>query len=141
MKCCAVCQESQTEHRQQPLLAHDVPSKPWTKVASDMLQIKAWGHYDYQSKFYLVEKMHSTTSAAIANKYAQWFVMFEPPLEIVTNNGPQYVGQPYEDMCSKWNSKHTTTSPRYPQSNGIIKRQVGTVRGLSRNVRRPEMTC
>ena len=37
VKCCAVCQESQAEHGQQPLLAHDVP---WTKVASDMFQIK-----------------------------------------------------------------------------------------------------
>ena len=41
-----------------------------------------------------------------------------------------YVGQPYEDMCSKWNSKHTTTSPRYPQSNGLIERQVRTVKGI-----------
>ena len=40
VKCCAVCQESQTEHRQQPLLAHDVPSTPWTMVASDVFQIK-----------------------------------------------------------------------------------------------------
>ncbi len=40
VKCCVVCQESQTEHPQQPLLAHDLPSTPWTKVASDMFQIK-----------------------------------------------------------------------------------------------------
>ena len=40
VKCCAVCQESQTEHSQQPLLAHDVPSTPWTKVASNLFQIK-----------------------------------------------------------------------------------------------------
>ena len=64
-----------------------------------------------------------------------------PTTEIVSDNGSQYVGQPYEDMCSKWNIKHTTTSPRYPQSNGLIERQVRTVKGLSRNVRRSEMTC
>ena len=67
-----------------------------------MFQIKGDNYLlvtDYHSKFYLVEKMHSTTSIAIANKYAQWFSMFGPPLEVVTDNGPQYVGQPYEDMC------------------------------------------
>ena len=91
VKCSTVCQESQTEHRQQPLLAHDVPSTPWTKVASDMFQIKGDNYLlitDYHSKFYLVEKMHSTTSIAIANKSAQWFSMFGPPLEIVTDNVP-----------------------------------------------------
>ena len=58
--------------------------------------------------------------------------MFGPPLEIVTDNGPQYVGQPYEDIIlyRKLNIKHTTTSPRYPQSNGLIERQVRTVKGI-----------
>ena len=91
VKRCAVCQESQTEHRQQPLLAHDVPSTPWTKVASDLFQIKGDNYLlvtDYHSKFYLVEKMHSTTSSSIANKSTQWFSTFEPPLEIVTDDGP-----------------------------------------------------
>ena len=128
-----VCQESQPEHRQQPVFAQDVPSTPWTKVASDMFQIKGDNYLlvnDYHSKFYLVEKMQSTTSTAIANKSAQWFSMFGPPLEIVTSNGPQYVGQPYEDMCSKWNIKHTTTSPRHRQSNDVIETQVRTVEGV-----------
>ena len=110
MKCGAVCQDSQAEHRQQPLLAHDVTSTPWTKMASNVFQIKGDNYLlvsDYHSKFYIVEKMHSTTSIAIANKSAQWFSMFGPPLEIVTDNGPQYVGQPREDMCSKWNINHT----------------------------------
>ena len=91
VKRCAICQESQTEHRQQPLLAHDVPSTPWKKVASDLFQIKGDNYIlvtYYHSKFYLVAKMHSTTSSSIANKSAQWFSTFRPPLEIVTDNGP-----------------------------------------------------
>ena len=31
---------------------------------------------------------------------------------------------------NKWNIKHTTTSPRYPQSNGLIDIQVRTVKGV-----------
>ena len=116
-KCCAVCLESQTEHRQQPLLA---------QIKGDKYLLVT----DCHSKFYLVEKMHSTTSIAIANTSAQWFSMFRPPRTIATDNGPQYVVQPYEYMCSKWNIKHTTTSPRYPQSNGLIERQVRTVKGF-----------
>ena len=33
-------------------------------------------------------------------------------------------------MCSKWNIKYTTTSPTYPQSNGLIERRVRTVKGI-----------
>ena len=96
-------------------------------MASDMFQIKGDTYLlvtEHHSKFYLVEKMYITTSAAITNYSAQWFSMFGTPLEIVADNGPQYVGQPYEDMCSKWNIKHTMTSPRYPQSNALIEKQV-----------------
>ena len=42
----------------------------------------------------------------------------------------QYVGKPYNDLCSKWNIKHTTTSPRYAKSNGLVERQVQTVKGI-----------
>ena len=110
-----------------------MPSTSWTKVASDIFQIKGNNYLlvtDYHSKFYLAEKMHSTASIAIANNSAQWFSMFGPPLEIVTENGPHYIGQPYEAVCSKWNIKHTTTSPRCPQSNGLVERQVRTVKGV-----------
>ena len=132
VKSCAACQENQPEQQQQPLIAHDVPSTPWTKVASDLFHIKGDDYLlisDYHSKFYLVQKMHSTTSSAIAKMSAEWFSMFSPPLEIVTDNGPQYVGQPFHDMCNKWNIQHTTTSPRYAQSNGLIERQVRAVKG------------
>ena len=92
----------------------------WTKfnVASDVFQIKGDNNLfvtDYPSTFYLVEKMQSTTYSSIANTSAHWFSMFGPPLEIVTGNGPQYGGQPYEERFSKWNIKYTATSPRYPQ--------------------------
>ena len=65
VKCCAVCQESQTEHRQQHILAHDVPSTPWTKVASDMFQIKGDNYLlvtEYHSKCTEQPALQSQTS-------------------------------------------------------------------------------
>ena len=43
-------------------------------------------------------------------------------LEIVTDNGPQYVGQPCEDMCCRWNINHTTTSRQVRTVKGILKK-------------------
>ena len=41
-------------------------------------------------------------------------------MEIVTDNRPQYVGKPYNDLCSKWSIKHTTTSLRCaPRETGM----------------------
>ena len=48
VKSCAAYQENQPEQQQQPLIAHDVPSTPWTKVASRCSQQPA-----LQSRRYL----------------------------------------------------------------------------------------
>ena len=133
VKTCSTCQEHQPEQNKQPLLAHDIPASPWTKVASDLFEING-DHYlsltDFYSKFPYLKKLHTTTSMSVAQVSSECFSILGPPLEIVSDNGPQYTGKPFQEMCKKWNIKHTTTSPRYPQSNGLVERQVRTVKGI-----------
>ena len=90
IKSCETCQESQTEQKKQSMLAHDVPSTPWTKVASDMFEING-DHYllinDYLSKFPYVKKVQSTSSATTAHLTAECFGLFGPPTEMSTDNG------------------------------------------------------
>ncbi|KAG7548068.1 Ribonuclease H domain [Arabidopsis suecica] len=40
------------------------------------------------------------------------------PYEIVTDNGPQFISNDFEDFCSAWGIKLSYTTPRYPQGNG-----------------------
>ena len=67
-----------------------------------MFEIKG-DHYlfitDYHSKFPYVKKVQSPSSATIARLTAECVSLFAPPMEIVTENGPQHVGKPYNDMC------------------------------------------
>ena len=82
IKSCETCQESQTEQKKQPMLAHDVLSTPWTEVASDMFEIKV-DHYllitDYHSKFPYVKKVKSTSRAVIAHLTAECSVCLDHP--------------------------------------------------------------
>ena len=77
-----------------------------------------------------LHKLPSTKSGTVAKTTSSIFSLFGPPREIVSDNGPQYAGQPYQDMCEKWGILHTTSSPRYPQSNGMAERMVRTVKTL-----------
>ncbi|XP_033111306.1 uncharacterized protein K02A2.6-like [Anneissia japonica] len=56
--------------------------------------------------------------------------LFGAPAEIVSDNGPQYSSQPFKEMCRNWGVKHTTSSPRYPRSNGLAERTVRTLKSL-----------
>ena len=66
----------------------------------------------------------------MAKLTAGTFSLFGPPKEIISDNGPQFTGQPYKDMCDKWAITHSTSSPRYPKSNGLVERMVKTVKNL-----------
>ncbi|XP_024009744.1 uncharacterized protein LOC112084676 [Eutrema salsugineum] len=40
------------------------------------------------------------------------------PYEIVTDNGPQFISDVFEDFCAKWRIRLNKSTPRYPQRNG-----------------------
>ncbi|XP_024007922.1 uncharacterized protein LOC112083931 [Eutrema salsugineum] len=40
------------------------------------------------------------------------------PYEIVTDNGPQFISDVFEDFCAKWKIRLSKSTPRYLQGNG-----------------------
>lgn len=134
VKNCSACQEHQPNQRKEPLIPHDVPQTPWTKVASDLFTLKGEDFLlitDYYSKYPVLLKMsNNTKSETVAKATATIFSLFGPPKEIVSDNGPQYIGEPYQAMCREWGITHTTSSPRYARSNGAAERMVRTVKSL-----------
>ena len=118
-KDCDACQELQSRQQKEPLEPHDVPTAPWSKVAADFFHLTREGYLlptDYYSKYPIVTKMKDTSSAATARVMDHIFGLFGPPAEIVSDNGTQFTGKPYQDMCKKWSITHTTSSPHYPRS-------------------------
>ena len=49
-----------------------------------------------------------------------------------SDNGPQYSSQEYAKFAKQWGFKHVTSSPHYPQSNGLAERTVQTVKNILR---------
>ena len=138
VKSCHACQENQDQQHKEPLEPHDVPPTPWTKIAADLFHLDKSDYLlitDYHSKFPVIRKMHSTSSVSVATVMRETFSMFGVPAEIVSDNGPQFSGTPFKDMCEKWNVRHTTSSPRYPRSNGLAERMVRTVKSLIKKCR------
>ena len=54
----------------------------------------------------------------------------------MTDNGPQFSGEPFRKFTTEWKIKHITSSPHYPQSNGFIERHVKHIKALIRKAKR-----
>ena len=133
IKQCATCQKHAVQQQREPLIPHEIPSEPWTKLASDLFQLDGRDYIiltDYHTKFPIVRQLSSTTSASVARQLSDIFSLLGAPREIVSDNGPQYVGPEFQALCRTWGILHTTSSPRYPQSNGLAERNVRTIKNL-----------
>ena len=52
------------------------------------------------------------------------------PSEVISDNGPQYASKDFSLFAKQWEFKHTTVSPRYPQANGLVEKEVQTVKNI-----------
>ena len=57
-------------------------------------------------------------------KFQQTFATHGLPLQIVTDNGPQFVADKFQQFCLSCGIQHTTTAPSHPRSNGEAERLV-----------------
>ena len=111
---CKTCQAHHPRQQKEPLEPQGIPMNPWTKLGTDLFMIGKDTYLlivDYHSKFPVVCKLSGTLIADVARETAAIFGLFGAPAEIVSDNGPQFVGQAYHDMCSRWSVKQTTLSP------------------------------
>ena len=50
------------------------------------------------------------------------------PDKVISDNGRHFDSQQFRKFTSDWGLDHITSSPNYPQSNGLIERQIQTVK-------------
>ncbi|XP_046570037.1 uncharacterized protein LOC124278358 [Haliotis rubra] len=75
--------------------------------------------------------MNAEIEAAVANctvclirKLSVNFARHGIPEILMSDNGPQFASAEFADFASRWDFKHITSSPRYPQSNGLAEKCV-----------------
>ena len=131
---CETCQEHQDAHRKEPLIPHELPSRPLQFIASDLFEIDNKQYLliaDRYSKYPLVDVIRTpVTSQAVTDRLKAYCALFGRPDEIMTVNGPQYSGQPFKKFVDSWGINHVTSSPHYARSNGFIERSVRHIKPI-----------
>ena len=129
---CESCSKHQVP-RAEPMINAETPSYPWQKIGADFFE---WNNttylllVDYLSRWIEIAKMTSTSGTKTVDQFKSICAKFGIPEEIKTDNGPQFISQEFSSFCKQYEIKHTTSTPRYPQSNGESERAVRTIKNI-----------
>jgi len=130
---CTICARMSPANPKEPLLPHEAPTRPWQKLGTDIF---TWHDrsflitVDYYSRYFEIDELTTTTSLAIIRKLSTHFARHGIPEVLISDNGPQFVSEDFNQFSATWDFKHITSSPGYPQSNGLAEKTVQTAKHI-----------
>ena len=75
-------------------------------------------------------QLTSTTSPSLIKALKGIFARHGIPEVLRSDNGPQFDSDAMAAFTSEYEFAHITSSPRYPQSNGLVERSIKTIKNL-----------
>ena len=70
----------QSSQRKEPLICHEIPTRPWEEVATDIFTLDDKSYLctvDYYSGYFEVDELHSKTGTIIIKKLKKHFATME----------------------------------------------------------------
>lgn len=110
-----------------------VPEMPWQKVGIDIFEYGGRSYlsvYDALSNFPEVEQLRDTSASSVIQATSAIFSRYGIPLEVLTDNGPQFSCHEFRSFSRAYDFRHITSSPGYPQSNGLAEKGVQVIKRI-----------
>ena len=82
---------------------------------------------DYTSQFPIVHNLNSMTAQHVTSHFKLIFSEYGLPDTLISSNGPCYAAEVFTNLMQEYNVNHITSSPHYPQSNGLVEKFVQIV--------------
>ncbi|UYV77931.1 K02A2.6-like [Cordylochernes scorpioides] len=121
---CSVCiQEAVSKH--EPLIPTNFPTRPWQKIGMDLFKFeKKWYLVviDYYFRFPQMVQLDRLTASVVVRSCKSIFARHGIPETVVSDNGTQFgAAREFANFARQYGFQHVTSSPRFPQSNGMAE--------------------
>lgn len=119
------------------LLNHNIPKRAFEKVGIDIVDFGGVSYLilvDYYSRWLEVVEISDKTTETIISVLKTLFSRFGIPKECMSDNVP-FNSFIFKKFAQEWDSKiitSRTSSPNYPQSNGMAEKSVGIFKSMMR---------
>ena len=134
---CAVCQRcSKVGSRKVPMMERQVLSEPFEVLAFDLVGPFPVAKYGYRyvltaicmgSKWPEAIPLKAQTARAVATGMVEVFARTGIPLQLLSDQGSQFLGSMVRHLCKDLRIDQLKTAPYHPETNGVIERMHGTL--------------
>ena len=121
---CDICAEHHMSNPREPMAVGEIPSRPWEFVSTDLFTFHGDDYLlivDSYSRFIEIAKLTNTSSNTVIQHTKSIFARHGIPATLRSDNGPQYSSDEFKTFSKEWGFKHVTSSPYYPQANGLAE--------------------
>ena len=129
---CSICLKYRNQNQKEPLMPHETPDRPWQKLGTDIFELYSKSYLiivDYYSKYTELCLLRDKTSQSVITSMKSVFARHGIPDEVIADNMP-FSSKECIQFAQEWGFEINTSSPRYPQSNGMSERTIQTVKNL-----------
>lgn len=130
---CDTCNAFCNHQAKEPLIPHAVPDYPWQKIGADLYELNGKSYLlqvDYYSKFVEFDELDISHAGNVIKCCKRQFARHGIPETLHSDNGPQFTAREFGQFCKDYGIQHTSSSPRYPRSNGLAERSIQTVKRM-----------
>ena len=131
---CSICAKVNMKMPpKEPLMNHELPDRPWSKIAADIFEYKNENYLVtvcYYSKWPHLQKLKNMTSKSVIACLKAQIGLYGYFDELVTDNGSNFTSYEFKNFATEYGFVHTTTSPHFASSNGQAERTVQTVKNI-----------
>ena len=129
---CMACQANTDIHQQEPLKPTELPTEPWSKLATDLYGPLDTGEYllvvqCLYSRFPMVEIVRSTSGTAVIPAMDKILSTLGIPDEIASDNGPPYSSEEFKSYARYMGFEHKKKIPYAPWANGMAENFMKTL--------------
>ena len=93
---------------------------------------------DYTSRFPIIRELKSMSAQHVTEHFRLIFSEYSWLDTLVSDNGPYYVAERFTTLMKEYAVNHITSSPHYPQSNGLAEKLIQIVKNLFYKVKDEE---
>ncbi|KII64969.1 Transposon Tf2-8 polyprotein [Thelohanellus kitauei] len=132
VKSCKSCQENQAKPVEHCIFPWITPDKPWHRIHVDYtgpIEGIMWlAIVDASSKWVeVIPTKHAITETLIKSLQCH-FSRFGFPVQIISDDGPQFISQTFKMFCKSNGIKHVKSTPYHSRTNGLIEGTIRTIK-------------